>query len=119
MIARRTALVCAVVLLVFAYLGDVILFALHITLNYIMIAGGAFIFVFAIKDAASEGPQETDAESKQDSRGLSSQVADRIAVFPLVIPLLAGPGTIERGGRERLNERGPLVGSGKIYGRRG
>jgi multiple antibiotic resistance protein len=90
-IAKRAVLVVFVVLLIFAYLGDVILGALHITLNCIMIAGGVFILIFALKDAASG---LTRNEFKDEAGNLPSIVADRIAVFPIAIPLLAGPGAI-------------------------
>ncbi len=91
MVAKRAVLVVFTVLLIFAYLGDAILDLLHITLNYIMIAGGIFILVFALKDAASG---LTRNELKDEAGNLPSTVADRIAVFPIAIPLLAGPGAI-------------------------
>jgi len=40
-------------LLSFAYLGDAILAALQITLDSVMIAGGIFLLVFAVKHAMS------------------------------------------------------------------
>ena len=94
-IARKTITVAIAVLLVFAYLGDAILGALQITLNSVMIAGGVFILVFAVKDVASSEVQSA-AKSLYRRRGrtLSSGVTDSIAVFPLAIPLLAGPGAI-------------------------
>jgi multiple antibiotic resistance protein len=60
-----------------------------------MIAGGVFILVFAVKDVASSEVQSA-AKSLYRRRGrtLSSGVTDSIAVFPLAIPLLAGPGAI-------------------------
>jgi multiple antibiotic resistance protein len=95
-VARRTVLTAFVVLLTFAYLGDAILGALHVTLNHIMMAGGIFILVFAIRDAAS-GAMEREISSVQNGNsapGLPDLLADRIAVFPLGIPLLAGPGAV-------------------------
>jgi multiple antibiotic resistance protein len=94
-IARKAALVTIAVLLVFAYLGNAILGVLHITLNYVMIAGGVFILVFAVKDVASSGYQsEASPLGKKRGRALPSALADSIAVFPIAIPLLAGPGAI-------------------------
>jgi multiple antibiotic resistance protein len=94
-IARKTITVAIAVLLVFAYLGDAILGALQITLNSVMIAGGVFILVFAVKDVASSEVQiAAKSLSRRRGRTLSSGVTDSIAVFPLAIPLLAGPGAI-------------------------
>ncbi len=95
LIARKAVLVAVVVLFLFAYLGVAILGALHITLNSVMIAGGLFILVFAVKDVASGGGQSISSTLRR-KRGssLPSAVADSIAVFPLAIPLLAGPGAI-------------------------
>jgi multiple antibiotic resistance protein len=92
-VARKTIMIAIVVLLVFAYLGDIILGALHITLGSVMIAGGVFILVFAVKDIASTQAQ-TAAKSGKNGKALPTTVDDTIAVFPLAIPLLAGPGAI-------------------------
>ena len=95
MIARKTVIVTIVVLLVFAYLGDAILGALHITLDSVMIAGGVFILVFAVKDvASSQSPSANTSATKKRESALPREVADSIAAFPLAIPLLAGPGAI-------------------------
>lgn len=91
MIAKRAALVASVVLLVFAYVGDAILAALHMTLNSVMIAGGIFLLVFAVKDATSH---ESASRNGGQAGPLSAEAADSIAVFPIAIPLLAGPGAI-------------------------
>jgi len=89
--AKRATLVAFVVLLVFAYLGDAILTALHITLNSVMIAGGIFLLVFAVKDATSH---ESAPRNGGQAGPLSAETADSVAVFPIAIPLLAGPGAI-------------------------
>jgi multiple antibiotic resistance protein len=95
MIARKTVIVTIVVLLIFAYLGDAILGALHITLDSVMIAGGVFILVFAVKDvASSQSPSANTSATKKRESALPKEVADSIAAFPLAIPLLAGPGAI-------------------------
>ena len=92
-IAKKSAIVVFIILIVFADLGDAILTVLHITLNYLMIAGGIFIIVFAVHDVTT-GEYEAKAKSSTRSVGLPKTVADRIAVVPIAIPLLAGPGAI-------------------------
>lgn len=95
-IANRASVVVIVLLLFFAYLGDGILAALGITLHYIMIAGGLFILIFAIKDALG-GPSISEHMDGSDTPGahrLSQADAERIAIIPLAVPVLAGPGAM-------------------------
>lgn len=96
MIARKSSLVTLSVLLIFAYLGNAILYVLQIDLNYVMIAGGAFILVFAVKDAIS-GSSQTHSSASESQNGAGTMphtVADHVAVFPIAVPLLAGPGAV-------------------------
>ncbi len=90
---RRTATVACFVaglaLLIFAAGGDVILRAFGITLPAFRIAGG-FILWFVAMDMlraqrpTQEGPPEiTEGERKED-----------VALTPLAMPMLAGPGAI-------------------------
>jgi len=90
-IAKRTGCVAFAILLVFAYFGNLILAALQITLESVMVAGGLFLLVFAIKDVTSG--DSGDGVSRK-SRSISREEAEDIAVFPLAIPILAGPGAI-------------------------
>ena len=93
--AKKAAFVSFVVLLVSAYLGDTILEVLGIRLSYVMIAGGAFIFAFAVKSTVSWTQTEATAtENRKTVAPISSAGVDRIAIFPIAVPLLAGPGAI-------------------------
>lgn len=97
MILNRASLVVIFILLFFALVGDLVLTALGITLHYIMIAGGLYIVVFAVKSALGGGASvETSRKRNADSKnsGLAKDVAERIAIVPLGTPLLAGPGAI-------------------------
>jgi len=90
MALRGTAL-AAVVLVAFALLGDSLLAALNIGLPAFRIAGGALLFLLAIemvfaRHSGVRAPtqrEQAEAEHKKD-----------ISVFPLAIPLIAGPGAI-------------------------
>lgn len=94
-IIRKAVIVVVIVLIVFAYLGDVILAVLQITLSHIMIAGGLFILVFAVRDAAGGSTSnKPSADRKKRSSGMLDVDIDKIAIFPIAIPLLAGPGAI-------------------------
>lgn len=92
---RRTAFkgvaIAAGILVVFLLVGDYILKALNISLPAMMIAGGVLLFMLSVDMifARQSGLRSTtrreqeEAESRQD-----------ISVFPLGIPLIAGPGAI-------------------------
>lgn len=95
MIVNRTAVVVVVILLFFALIGDGVLTLLGITLHYIMIAGGIYILVFAVKSAVSAGGEQLGDQLGPKRRvGLTNAVAEKIAIVPIGTPLLAGPGTI-------------------------
>jgi multiple antibiotic resistance protein len=90
-LAFRGTGLAAVVLVVFALAGDRLLTALNIGLPAFRIAGGALLFLLAIdmvfgRHSGVRAPTEreqAEAERRRD-----------IAVFPLAIPLIAGPGAI-------------------------
>lgn len=90
-IAMRATVVAAVVLVVFAIGGEFVLKTLGISLPALRIAGGVLLFVLAIEMvfAHQSGLRFTTA-------GEQAEAAERqdIAVFPLAIPLIAGPATI-------------------------
>ena len=111
MALRGTAL-AAVVLVVFALLGDSLLASLNIGLPAFRIAGGVLLLLLAIdmvfaRHSGVRAPtirEQAEAEHKKD-----------ISVFPLAIPLIAGPGAITTvlltaGGRhESLAATGALL----------
>ena len=88
-IARTAGLVAAGVLVFFGLLGGELLARLGISLNAVRIAGGLLLFVLAFRMLMGQH----DHQSLQQP---DSVYADRshLAIFPLAIPLLAGPGSI-------------------------
>lgn len=90
MAVRGTA-IAAAVLLVFVLAGDALLRALSISVPAFQVAGGALLFLLAIdmvfaRPSGLRGPtvrEQKEAEQKRD-----------ISVFPLAVPLIAGPGAI-------------------------
>ena len=90
---RISALACTItflVLSVFAFFGQLILKLLSVTLPAFQIAGGILLFFMAIDmlNARMTGIRQTQEE--QDA-GVDKT---DIAVTPLAIPMLAGPGAI-------------------------
>jgi multiple antibiotic resistance protein len=88
--ARRACLVAAIVLGVFGLAGERLLEALGIGLPAMRIAGGALLFLTAAEMVADKHAlRSTDAERQTAARSDQD-----IAIFPLAIPLIAGPGAM-------------------------
>ena len=88
-IAIKAVLIAASLLLAFSLIGEVLLERMGITLSAFRVAGGLLLFVTAFRMIMSyHDPDQINSEK--------SAYRDRsdIAVFPLAIPLLSGPGTI-------------------------
>jgi multiple antibiotic resistance protein len=86
----RSALTTALVLLVSLALGEVILAFFGITIASFRVGGGILIMMIAISMLHGKTSQtmHTDEEAQD------SMERDTVAVIPLGIPLLAGPGAI-------------------------
>jgi len=86
--ARRAVKVAGGVLLAFALLGPALLGYLGISLDAFRIAGGLLLFKIAVDMVFAQRERETEEEKAEAS------LRHDISVFPLAIPLLAGPGAI-------------------------
>ena len=87
-IARKAILVAGGVILFFALVGGPLLERLGISLEALRIAGGILLFRIAVDMVFAHWERETKEE--QDEAKERSDVS----VFPLAIPLIAGPGTL-------------------------
>jgi multiple antibiotic resistance protein len=87
--AIRGTLIAAIILLAFAFAGDLLLRMLGVSIAAFRIAGGVLLFLIsfdmlfahATPIRRTTARETEEAESKHD-----------ISVFPLAIPLIAGPG---------------------------
>ncbi len=89
-VATRATLIAAGVVAIFGVLGRGIFSWLQVTIQAFDIAGGALLFLVAIDMlfGRQSGARETPREQRE------ARTREDISVFPLAIPMIAGPGTI-------------------------
>lgn len=88
---RRRAAVLAVpiafvILTTFGFLGQYVLHAMGISLLSFQIAGGIIIFVFALSMVLDDGRSLASASGADQALS--------VAIHPLAVPVLAGPGSM-------------------------
>ena len=89
--AIRSAFVAWSILVFFALLGEPLLRTLGISLSAFRLAGGIMLFMIAL-DMVFEKRTERREERAEEIKGTPE--AEDISVFPMAIPMIAGPGSI-------------------------
>jgi len=89
--AVRGTVLSAVILVPFIFVGQFLLHALGITVDAFRIAGGTFLFLLSIDMVFA---RQSGLRSTTESETEEAEHRADISVFPLAIPLLAGPGAI-------------------------
>ena len=89
--AVRASIVAWAILMFFALLGKPMLHALGISLASFRIAGGVMLFIIAL-DMVFERRSQRRESRAQSIEGTPE--AEDISVFPIAIPMIAGPGSI-------------------------
>jgi multiple antibiotic resistance protein len=89
--ALRAVFIAGIILLVFALFGEDLLGALHIDLDSFRIAGGLMLFVIALEMVFEKRTQRR--EDRAEKVAATPEVED-VSVFPMAMPMLAGPGAI-------------------------
>src|SRR5829696_5730787 len=89
--AFRSAAVAWGILMFFALLGEPLLRTLGISLSAFRLAGGIMLFMIAL-DMVFERRTERREERAKEIEGTPE--AEDISVFPMAIPMIAGPGSI-------------------------
>ena len=84
--AFEATLIATLILIFFAILGNFILSYLQISLSAFTIAGGIILFLISLEMLFDKRSQRKEDEIKESSAVTS--------IFPLAIPLLAGPAAI-------------------------
>lgn len=85
-IALRACLISVVILLLFAVFGEAVLGFVGISLPAFRIAGGILLFLTALEMLFERRSKRREDQAEEDRPDPS--------VFPLAIPLIAGPGAI-------------------------
>ncbi len=82
-VVDRASVVATVVLLVFAFAGQPILDYLDISIGSLQVAGGLLLLLIALRMLQGDLGTPVVVEQERD-----------VAITPLALPLLAGPGTL-------------------------
>jgi multiple antibiotic resistance protein len=87
-VAGRAVAIAGLVLLAFSVVGGPLLAYLGITLGALQVAGGILLFRIAMDMVFAQLRRETPEEAAE------ARSREDISVFPLAIPLIAGPGAL-------------------------
>jgi multiple antibiotic resistance protein len=89
-VVTRATIIAAVVVAIFSVLGEAIFSALGVTTPAFSLAGGVLLFLVAIDMlfGRQSGARETPREARE------ARKREDVSVFPLAIPMIAGPGTL-------------------------
>ena len=98
-IARRSVVIATVILTIFALVGKNVLELLGISLSAFRIAGGMLLFLIAVEMLFEKRTERRKKNVTAEEDGASDDDDDEdehrdVAVFPLAVPFLAGPGSM-------------------------
>lgn len=89
--AVRACVIAGVILLIFALFGERLLATLHIELDSFRTAGGIMLFLIALDMVFEKRTQRREARAEKVRE--TPEIED-VSVFPMAMPMLAGPGAI-------------------------
>lgn len=115
--AVRSVIIAGIIISAFAFGGAWLLGALHISIDAFRAAGGILLFMIALdmvfekRTERRESRAENVLAAEQETEGL-----DDVSVFPLGIPMLAGPGSIATAMLYMQNAGGNVLEQGVVIG---
>ncbi len=90
--AFKSVSVAAGILFVFAFFGETIFHALGIDFSALRIAGGIMLFIIALQMVFEQRTESRETRAEETLEATDNP--EDISVFPMGIPMIAGPGTI-------------------------
>ena len=90
--AFKSVLIAAIILFGFAYGGEWIFAKLGISLDALRIAGGIMLFIIGLNMVFEKRTEKREGRVEDALEEASSP--EDISVFPMGIPMIAGPGTM-------------------------
>jgi multiple antibiotic resistance protein len=113
--AVKSVVVATIILFFFAFAGPWLLDRLGISLDAFRVAGGALLFLIALEMVFEKRQQRQ--KSRADQKLAEEEAAGRlddISVFPIGIPMIAGPGSIATAMLYMQNTQGDPVSVGIV-----
>jgi len=93
--AARACIIATLILVVFGLFGERLLGALHIELDAFRIAGGIMLFMIAVDMVFEKRTQRREERAeKVKAHNADTHEVEDVSVFPMAMPMLAGPGSI-------------------------
>lgn len=89
--AKKSCWISVILLLVFAFVGELLLSLMGITEAAFQIAGGFLLMIAAVEMVVAHHSGMTSTTPGEEQEASSGR---DITVFPLAIPLIAGPGAL-------------------------
>ncbi len=89
--AVRSCVVAWFILVFFALLGEQLLKHMGISLSAFRLAGGIMLFIIALEMVFEK---RTERREERAEEIMGTPEAEDISVFPMAIPMIAGPGSI-------------------------
>jgi multiple antibiotic resistance protein len=113
--AIKSVFVAALILFFFAFAGAWLLHHLGISLDAFRVAGGVLLFLIALEMVFEkrQARQKSRADQVLADEEASGRIED-VSVFPLAIPMIAGPGSIATAMLYMQNAEGDAVGIGIV-----
>ncbi len=94
--AIRATLIAGSILFVFAIVGEPLLRALGISLDAFRVAGGIMLFLIALEMVFEKRTERREGRAEEIARQAEAEhrEIEDVSVFPMAIPMIAGPGSI-------------------------
>jgi multiple antibiotic resistance protein len=96
--ALRSTLIASGLLIGFALIGEKFLSLLGISLEAFRVAGGIMLFLIALEMVFEKRTERREQRAEEISRKAAEEhrplASEDISVFPMALPMIAGPGSI-------------------------